>query len=206
MSQTGSFITALKWETSDAETPARSEYQINWNAVDGHVHDNRGTGQGIRTIQTTNAPTQTGDIQITGDTLRWWGSASNNVISVAKAYGFQNYTTAQSTTSGANVAIASDCKVTVMTTGGDLMVWIMACLTSTNTAAKANVSYSVDGVASLIFGDTSFSSTTLPVNSGLVGVATALAAGVHTIQPTWATNAGTLALGSAGLKILVMER
>src|SRR5581483_1507231 len=85
MSQTGSFLTSLVWETSDAEGPTRAEYQTNWNAVDGHKHDNRGTGQGIRCLQTSSVPTQTGDVQINGDTLQWWGSTSNAVISAVTA-------------------------------------------------------------------------------------------------------------------------
>lgn len=81
MSQSGSYLTALVWETSDSEGPTRSEYQTNWNAVDGHKHDNRGAGQGIYAIQTSSVPTQTGDIQITGDTLQWWGATSSAVVS-----------------------------------------------------------------------------------------------------------------------------
>lgn len=83
MSQTGSYITSLVWETTDSEGPTRSEYQINWNAMDGHLHDNRGAGRGVRGIQTTAAPTQTGDIQINGDTLSWWGASGSKVISAA---------------------------------------------------------------------------------------------------------------------------
>ncbi len=85
MSQTGSYITALVWETLDSEGPTRSEYQINWNAMDGHQHDNRTTGRGVRGIQTTSTPTQTGDIEITGDTLQWWGATSSAVISAVTA-------------------------------------------------------------------------------------------------------------------------
>lgn len=80
MSQTGSYITSLVWETSDSEGPTRAEYQTNWNAVDGHAHDNRGKGQGIRCIQTASAPAATGDIQLTGDSLKYWGANSNAVI------------------------------------------------------------------------------------------------------------------------------
>lgn len=77
--QAGTYITALNWETSDNEGPTRSEFQANWNSIDGHIHDNRTKGSGIRSVQTTAAPVQPGDVVVSGDAFEWWGGTSSAV-------------------------------------------------------------------------------------------------------------------------------
>lgn len=65
-----------------------TSHNPNMDVLDGHDHSS-GKGLGVLRLQTGSAPVSAGQVQITGDTLKWWAGSAGAVYTAVSLAGAQ---------------------------------------------------------------------------------------------------------------------
>lgn len=95
---------------SDSDAFDRNDVDALGMALDDHDHD-ANKGLGVARLQTSATPTVAGNVQITGDTLKWWAASAAAVYTAVSLAGTQTITgnktfSGTTTFSGSTVGIA----------------------------------------------------------------------------------------------------
>lgn len=82
--------TTFDYATAGSDPIFKEHIQLLAKAFHDHTHEST-RGLPVRRIDTASAPGSSGQVQISGDTLRWWGTTSSAIFSAASLTGTETF-------------------------------------------------------------------------------------------------------------------